>query len=397
MNPVAKQLRTIIDELSGQFYERKATIEFLVLCLLAKEHGFILGPPGTSKSMLVRALVERLDNMDSYFEMLMSRTRPDAAVLGPYNLPELRDHGDFHRKIAGFFPSAVIAFLDEIGKMSPTSGHDLLSILNERIYHEVNGGRSVKDVPLHTCFTASNELIANESDDAAALWDRLLLRTEVNYIQETSNFASLLKMGAGSSSTAGTPTTVEWADLVDAVENEIPKILLPQSTVDSVIRLRGELANEGLVLSDRRWKQTVRVMQANAFLNDRTEVVDEDIIVYRYTLWDTPEQIDKIERLCLTVSNPEAEKILEVLDAASELMKGIDERHGQSVETRAQYGAEVNQKVRTLESNLKTLQQEALQANRGTQKVEEALEFVKTVKRKIYTDCLDMDPDQVKI
>lgn len=395
-HPVATKLGLIRDELSVQFMERRAVVEFIILTMLCKQHAFILGPPGTAKSDLIRSFVERLLGLeDHYFEALMSRTRPDAAILGPYNLPELREHGNFKRKITGFLPTAIVAFLDEAGKMSPTSGHDILSILNERLYHEVNGGRSSQKVPLYSCFTASNELIVGESDDAAALWDRLLMRTVVDYIQETSNFALLLASARGGSAT--TVTTVDWAEMADVIDNVVPNITIDAGTIETVIRLREELKGTGIIVSDRRWKQSMRVLQASAFLAGRDHVLDDDIQQLRYTLWDTPEHIEPVERLTLTVSNPEAEKILQLLDGADELMAGIAEKRGKSSESLAQYGAEINKKLKLLRSELAQMRQDAIVAGRGLTKLDEADSRLKTVHRAIYIECLGMDPENVVV
>lgn len=393
MHSTAVALNTIRDELSVKYLERRQVVEFITLTLLSKQHGFILGPPGTAKSELIRDFVTRLTGLPTYFEALLSRTRPDAAILGPYNLPELRDKGDFHRKIKGFLPEATIAFLDEIGKMSPTAGHDLLSILNERLYHEVNGGRSSKMVPLYSAFTASNELIAGESDDAAALWDRLLMRIVVDYIQESSNFAKLLT--GATMTTTPVVTEVDWIEVADTIDNVVPKIAVPDSTIQTMIRLRDELRGAGVVVSDRRWRQSIRVLQANAFLAGRTEVLDDDVSQLRYVLWDSPEHLSTVERLCLTVSNPEAEKVMTLLDASHELTKGIEDRKGTALESRAQYGAEANQKLRLLVTELDQMRQDALTAGRGTSKLDEAARQLEALHDKIFVECLDMTPEQV--
>lgn len=402
LHPVAAKLHLVRDELSVNFLERRSVIEMLILTLLSKEHGFLLGPPGTGKSAMIRALVDRITFDPAigtyYFEALLSRTRPDAAILGPYNLPELRDNGDFHRKINGFLPSAIIAFIDEIGKMSPTLGHDLLAILNERLYHEVNGGRSAKKVPLYSAFTASNELITADSDDAAALWDRLLVRDEVDSIQETSNFVSLLAqaVAAGPSTTTNVVTEIDWTDLATVIDTVIPTIPLPHETAMTIAKLRAEIRGHGYAVSDRRWKQSIRVMQAAAFLDGSDQVTDDHVMVLRYTLWDTPEQRATIDRLCLSASNPMNEAIISLLDRSDEIHTGIEQRKGQSLESRAQYGAEANAKLKVLVAELGQLRQDALAAGRGTSKLEEAGQRLETIRRKIYTDCLDMAADQVK-
>lgn len=394
LHPVAAALRSILDEVASIYLERRAPIEAVLMTILAKEHAFILGPPGTGKSALVREVIERIDGAD-YFEALLSKTRPDAAILGPYDLPLLKNSGTFKRKDTGFLTTAHYAFIDEVGKMSPTLGHDMLAVLNERIKHEVNGSRSAHKIPLMSAITASNELIVEESDDGAALWDRLLVRTVVDYLQESGNFAVLLQ-GAVQGPSLPTRTTVSFADLEDAIENEVPAIDVPVGTIETMLKLRDELRAAQIVPSDRRWKACVRLLQASAFFNGRSQVEDDDLHVLRYALWDGPEQITPVERMTLSLSNPVAEKCLSLLDDAEQIAAGIRDRKGQSLEARAAYGTEANGKLKVLVSEISKLKQESLAAGRSTTKVDEVADRVAAVRRSVYVDCLDMDPSMIR-
>jgi len=393
-HPVAAALNNILDEMASVWLERRSVIEAVIMATLAKQHTFLLGPPGTAKSALIRDLVGRFVGA-TYFESLLSKTRPDAAILGPYNLPELRDKGDFHRKIAGFLPTANFAFLDEIGKMSPTLGHDLLAIANERLYHEVNGGRSAKPVPLYSIYSAANELIVEESDDSAALWDRLLVRVLVDYIQESGNFAVLLQ-GVSGGPTTNVRTEIDFADLADAIDNVVPTIDVPVGAIETVLKLRDEMRAAEIIPSDRRWRQCVDLLKASAFFHGRTEVDDDDIHVLRFALWDVPAQIAPVERMCLSLSNPVAEKCMAILDDANSISNGIRDRKGQSLENRAAYGTEANGKLKVLVSELAQLRQECLAAGRSTTKLDEVADRLSAVRRSVYVDCLDMDPSTIR-
>lgn len=386
MHPAAKQLNAIIAELNDRFLQRRETIEAVVYALLAKQHAFILGPPGTAKSELIRALVQRIINA-TYFETSLSRTRPDAAVLGPYNLPELRDKGEYRRKMAGFLPTVNLAMLDEIGKMSPILGHDLLSVLNERVVHEVNGGRSAHPCPLYTAFTASNELFTDDSDDAAALWDRLLVRTTVDYLEETSDFVALLQMGD-----AGPPKeTIEWTMLADAIDNDVPMIGLDQSAIDAIVKLRLALAQKGIRPSDRRWRASVRVLQASAFLAGRNQVTDDDLAALRFTLWDTVEEIREVERTATSIANPLIEKLNEFTDQLTELAQGIKVREGKAMQDRAAYATEAGGKLKAINTSLDKLVQECKQQNRSTTRVEAVMDKAAAVHKEVYIKMLDME------
>jgi MoxR-like ATPase len=394
MHQTAKQLTVIRDELSSEFFEQRNVITFLILALLSKEHAYMLGVPGVAKSNMIRSLVSRLMGLtpEQYFETLMSRTRSAETVMGPIDIKKYRDTGEYVNKIDGYIQQAVIAMIDEIGKMGPDMGHQLLPVLLERIFHQVGDGRSAMECNLYTAFTASNELIVNESDDAKALWDRLLLRTVVHPIKDPGNLARLLDSAVlNLGAPEPTPTTVDWADLANVIDNVVPAITLTPAANETMIRLADELHKEGIDVSPRRLKKSVRVVQAAAFLEGRDHVVEDDITTLRYVFWDTPEQIEIVDRLALVVSNPTAEKVMAIIDASNEIMAGVRDRRGESLESRARYGSEAHRKVKSLMSELGTLKQDALAAGRGTSKLDEASTRLGEVRSAIYTECLDFD------
>ena len=108
-------------------------------------------------------------------------------IFGPLSLKALEED-EFRRKIDGCLPTAHVALLDEIFKASSAILNSLLTILNERKYHN---GREIVDVPLLSVFGASNEL-PEEDESLEALYDRFLFRYRLSYIQDDENFRNLL-------------------------------------------------------------------------------------------------------------------------------------------------------------------------------------------------------------
>lgn len=382
----AATLRTIAQEVSEIYLERRGAIEAIMLAVLSKEHVFVLGPPGTGKSAMAREMIERFTG-SSYFETLLSKLRPDQAVLGPWDLPLLKE-GEFQRRTGGYLPTANFAFLDEIGKMSSTLGHDLLAVLNERILHQVTmGSRSTIHVPLYTAITASNELIVQESEDAAALWDRLLIRAVVDNIQETGAFTSLLRMDDN----ARSRTTISFGDLQHVIDTEVPAVKLTDGVIDVVVQLREALREQGITVSDRRWRQCMKVLRASAYLNDRDEVNDDDVHTLRYCLWDGPDQKKAVERLCLQVSNPLAEKVMALSEDAEAIAREVRAKKGQSIEARSKYGIEANGKLKLITSDIAKVKAAMVKESRSTISVDEVSDRVAAIKTSIMTDLLDMD------
>lgn len=114
--------------------------------------------------------------------------------------------------------------------------------------------------------TASNEL--PDGEDSAAIYDRLLVRIEVTYLEDPSNFAALVR-SAVSRPAAPKRTTVDLAELRHAVAEAVPAVEVPDGIVDAVCTLRAALRRKELIASDRRWRQAVGLLQASAYLDGR--------------------------------------------------------------------------------------------------------------------------------
>jgi len=338
----ASTLNQIRTELNEQFYERESAIDVMLLAVLSREHGFIIGPPGTGKSKLVREFAGRFVGA-TYFEQLLSKNRPDQAVLGPWDLPLLRDKGEFRRRDEGFLTTADIVFLDELGKASPTLGHDLLAATNERVKHEVANGRSAQPIPLHTLLAASNEHPAGESEDAAAMWDRLLLRVQVDYISSDSNFIALMDQDPS----AIGHTKVLFSEVQDATK-EVQEVAVSAATLDGLLTVRNALRDAGMQVSDRRLRKSLSVVKANAWLAGRNQTQADDLGVLQHTLWEDLEQIKKVQRLILGVAAPVEQEALELLDDANEILANLKARKGEASDKLLGAATEANGKATLL-------------------------------------------------
>ena len=47
---------------------------------------------------------------------------------------------------------------------------------------------------------------------------------------------------------------------------------VPDGILDAMVKLRTALRQRGLICSDRRWRQSVRLLQAGAYLDGRDQV-----------------------------------------------------------------------------------------------------------------------------
>lgn len=378
--------RNICAELGAQFLERREVIEAFVICLLARQHGFVLGPPGTAKSDMLRSLCDRVVGAE-FWQILMDRQLGKEESFGPIDIPEYEKNGHWTRNIAGTFATAHIAFIDEVGKAGPASLNPYLTIMNERIF-KANG--SFKPVPLISAFGASNELLEPE---LAAMWDRFLVRLNVDYLQEPGNFASLLA-SAVTPRTSATRTTVTLFELEDVIANHVPLVTLPPGIIDSILQLRIDLRNETITPSDRRWKQSVRLLQASAWLNGRSAVDDDDLAILRHVLWDVVEELPTVEKKVLSLTSPMTKAALDLAAMLDDIDAEITARKGKSVEIRAQYGGEAQHKVGVITKKLNDQEQKANQQGRSTTKLEQVRDQLKATKVRIFVECMNVPADR---
>ena len=301
MNKTLQKLRT---ELHALFPERRLVIDGALCAVLAREHVLLLGPPGTAKSALVRAVAQAFDA--SYFERLLTKFSTPEELFGPISLQAL-EQDQFIRVTTGMLPEAQLAFVDEVFKANSAILNSMLTLINERTFS--NGGSPLL-VPLISLFGASNEL--PESRELEALFDRFLLRFEVNYLLRPGNLRTVLSA----------PEPVAKLSLplheLQAAQAQVDSVKVTDDTIDALISIREGLKTEGIVASDRRWKKSLRLVQAAAHLGGESETSPEDLAILTDSLWREPKERPKVARMVGKLADPIGSQAIEILDAARE-------------------------------------------------------------------------------
>lgn len=387
----AKRLRAVVEELSGAFFEREDVVRNLTVAMLAGQHALLLGPPGTAKSELARELTARVEGANLW-EILLSKFTSPTRMFGPVDVAAL-SRGEYRQVWEGRATTAHIGFLDEIFKCSPAALNELLGLLNERIYHPENGGAPIH-CPLISAVAASNELPVGE--ESAAIYDRLLVRMEVGYLADPSNFAALIR-SAVEVQVAPVRTTLTLAGLQAAVATEVPSVEVPDEMVDAMCTLRAALRRKELISSDRRWRQSVRLLQASAFLDGRAAVGENDLSVLTHVLWDSPAQRPTVEREVLQMVNPDAKEALDLADMIEELAYELDAKAGQSKESLSDWAIkEANGKLRRAGKKLAKLRKDAEAAGRSSTAIDRVMARQRAVHARVLTEALGVDASMVQ-
>ena len=346
-----ERFKLLLQEMNRGIYEKNTEISLSLLAALAGESVILLGSPGVAKSMVARQLKTAFRDAQS-FEYLMSRFSTPDEIFGPVSIQKLKTSDTYERAVEGYLPTADVVFLDEIWKAGPAIQNTLLTVINEKIFR--NGNREMH-LPLKLLVAASNELPA-KGEGLEALWDRFVIRIESRPIKLEKNFrAMLLESHADFSGSTGVLGHADFADNADfsgsmgksgstdfsdlkitAEEyaewaEKICKIGVKEEVLDAISAIRKSLRavnvdeaaeRRNIYVSDRRWKNIVRLLRTSAFMQDREEVDICDLLPIYHCLWQEPEERDAIRSIVIrALFSPFAEKLVEMKNALAEDIK----------------------------------------------------------------------------
>ena len=333
------RFKQLLGEMNRGIYEKETEISLSLLAALAGESIILLGPPGVAKSMVARQLKTAFREAQS-FEYLMSRFSTPDEIFGPVSIQKLKTSDTYERAVEGYLPTADVVFLDEIWKAGPAIQNTLLTMINEKIFR--NGNREMH-LPLKLLVAASNELPA-KGEGLEALWDRFVIRIESRPIKLEKNFrAMLLESHADFSGSTGILGHADFADNADFSDlkitaeeyaewaEKICKIGVKEEVLDAISAIRKSLRavnvdeaaeRRNIYVSDRRWKNIVRLLRTSAFMQDREEVDICDLLPIYHCLWQEPEERDAIRNIVIrALFSPFADKLVEMKNALAEDIK----------------------------------------------------------------------------
>lgn len=319
------KLAALLKDLNKNLYNKENSIKLILLAVLAGESAFLLGEPGTAKSLIAHRISEGFEDLETtkpenagcvkYFEYLMSQFSTPDEIFGPVSLQALKND-EYKRITDNYLPKAQFAFLDEIWKASPAIQNSLLTILNEKKFQ--NGFESQK-VPLQGFVAASNELPA-KNEGLEAIFDRFLVRIIEDPISSDSTFFKMI--------TSKKDTNTQIANKIDGsklklLQEKAEEVEFPENLFEIIRNIRLEIKNynkslkeddEPFLVSDRRWKKIVGLLKMSAFLNDRKEINLSDFEIVPYCIWSTEKQYEDGKKIVKNVIEKTVKSYSEVLE-----------------------------------------------------------------------------------
>jgi len=277
-----EKLNNVLRHIKDAFVGKDEIIDLLGICLIAKENAFLLGPPGTAKSALVRSLSGCITDGKN-FEYLLTRFTEPNEIFGPFDIRKLKE-GELVTNTEGMMPEASMVFLDEIFNANSAILNSLLTALNERIFRR---GKETQKLPALIFVGASNALPEDEALNA--LLDRFLIRVRCDYV-DTDLLEQVLLAGWKLENKASIERPgISPQEIIELqqLSRQVDLSPIRKQYVDLVHNLR----NTGVKVSDRRAVKIQNLLAASALICGRTAVITSDLWVLKY-IWDTEEQIE---------------------------------------------------------------------------------------------------------
>ncbi|MGQ4809639.1 ATPase RavA [Candidatus Entotheonellaceae bacterium PAL068K] len=272
--------------------------EAILLGLIAREHIYLEGPPGTAKTMLAE-LTSEAARLQFFFYQLHRDTRLAELVGDTVIFREQDDSGgeiirQMNRK--GGILTAEICILDDISRSPGEALNVLLRVLNERKF----GGDSI---PLLTAIATGNPTkddYYNEPLDPANL-DRFTIQMRTLGLLQRNSWQHAAQVIDLYADKALVPEITEKTDRVvlDRAYTSLPHVDLSAAVKHLLLEFLNVLLNDyGLndsnsLLTDRTFLvKAVKILKAKAILEGRDHCVPEDLFVLKYlTTFRIPEEL----------------------------------------------------------------------------------------------------------
>lgn len=279
---LADEARALLSQLEAEMNaalcEREKEIGAMLDCAIAGEHMLLIGDPGIAKSMMVNIFADAFD--EALFSVQLTKTMVPKDLCGEFDI-QAYEKGEQRHMIERMLPTAKIAILDELYKGNPALLNSLLGIILERKYLN---GNTVVDCALRFMMATSNELPEAGDPMLQAFADRILVKFQVERIQNDQNLINLM-WGRRPQK----PVTKLTFAHVDALQRVARSVTSSPEVDRANMAIRATLHDKGIKVSDRRWIRATEFLQAHVARRGGTEVTLADLEPLENILWNRPE------------------------------------------------------------------------------------------------------------
>ena len=320
--PVRNRLLGIEKGLQTCFLEREPLIRGLILGAISGQHVFVLGPPGTAKTHILKSFTSCISNARMFDHLMMPHTIPDE-LFGPIDVSALRDTPSrYDRVTTGTMVDSEIVFLDEVWKGNASCLNSTLGIMNERVFRMA--GRAIP-ASLRMLVAASNEMPQDAS--LRALYDRFLMRFVVGPTIDVENFKAIVLADKRPNPERISQFAQVTIPELEKARHEANQLTVGPEVVNAVLSIREDARLENITASDRRWAWSMSIVRAHSWLSGYRTVSPASLSVLVDILWDGEKQRKNLNRIVAKYAiDPQGDALraLEDIEAALAITGGLD-------------------------------------------------------------------------
>src|SRR5262249_54100709 len=113
-------------------------------------------------------------------------------------------------------------------------------------------------------------------------------------------------------------------DELETAIAETARIAVPETVLQELATLRRELGRKGVTASDRRYRQSLDVLRARAYLAGRAAVASDDLYFLQNVLWTDPDERREVQASLHELLSGHEEQGRQLLAQAQELKAYAD-------------------------------------------------------------------------
>lgn len=259
------------DQINQYFVGKKAVVDNVLICLLAKGHVLIEDVPGVGKTTLAKALALSMNTNYNRISFNPDTLPSDITGLSIYNMKT----GEFEYKEGAIMANIVLA--DEINRTSPRTQSSLLEAMAENQV-TIDGSTHKLPQPFMVIATQNPIEFLGTYPLPEAQMDRFMMKLTIGYPDEDNEI--LLAKNELSGKTADTIKPVCSLKDIENAREEVAKVTISDSIYKYVHDIVEHTRHENLFVIGASPRATIALAaasRARAYLEGRDYVKPDDV------------------------------------------------------------------------------------------------------------------------